>query len=605
LRCRRIHLLETLLLLETAPTASNNHSTQVVGPRVEALVMTLNRGWWVAFILAPVAMFTEGSAQAADAVLPHGVHLMPNGRYAQDLCDHDQRLYCMAHRLLPESYRPGDSIEDALRLHPLAVQGGGAGPSDFISAYGLTGNSGGKMVAVVDAPDGTAFTDMNSYRTNYGIPALPQCASLPNTSGTPCFASVDESGGSLNANLGNSGQADGETTLDVQMISAVCPDCSILLVQFPSAQPSDSDFISGCATAKAKGAVACSISWGGGEGGDPDGYSTPGFLVTAAAGDSGWRGGSYPASAPDVLAVGGTDLSGPGQEVAWNQDGAATGSGCSAEFPMPAYQTAYGASKFSGCSMRDMNDVSAAADSTLNGGAIANLTGGQWGGVLGTSAASPMVAAIFTRVGVIDAISADFGFIYTHTSAFHDVTSGSNGSCGNIQCTAGAGWDGPTGIGTPNGSVLATLGTSSGSSSSGSGSSSGGSTSSSSGSSSGGSSGSSGGGSNSSGSSGGGSGSSGGSGGSGSSGGGSSNGGSGGIGSSSGASSGGSSGAVVSPDAGAPGSNNADPTDDGFAQLNAPAGCGCTTVGASGGLDGLALLALGGAATVLVRRRRR
>ncbi len=562
--------------------------------------MTLDRGWWFAFVLAPAAMFTGGSAHAADNVLPHGVHLMPSGRYMQDLCDHDQRFYCMAHRALPESWRPGDSIEDAFRLHPLAQTQAGAGPNDFSSAYALSGSAGGKMVAVIDQPDGTAFTDMNSYRTNYGIPALPQCASLPNTSGTPCFASIDENGGSLNANLGNSGQSDGETTLDVEMISAVCPDCSILLVQF--SQPSDQDFVTSCATAKSKGAVACSISWGGGESqGDPTGYSSAGFLVTSAAGDSGFQGGSYPASAPDVLAVGGTDLSGPGQEVAWNQDGGSTGSGCSTEFPMPSYQTAYGASKFGGCSMRDMNDVAAAADSTLNGGAIANLTGGQWGGVLGTSAASPMVAAIFTRFGLIDAISADFGFIYTHASAFHDVTSGSNGSCGSIQCTAGPGWDGPTGIGTPNGSVLATLGTSSGSSSSSSGSSSG---------SSGGSSGSSSGGSSSGGSSGGGSGSSGSSGGSGSSGssgssgGGSSGGGSGGIGSSSGGSSGGSSGAVLSPDAGA-GSNNAAPTNDGFAQLDAPAGCGCTTAGSSAGLDGLALLALGGAATALVRRRRR
>jgi MYXO-CTERM domain-containing protein len=60
----------------------------------------------------------------------------------------------------------------------------------------------------------------------------------------------------------------------------------------------------------------------------------------------------------------------------------------------------------------------------------------------------------------------------------------------------------------------------------------------------------------------------------------------------------------VTPDAGA-GSSETAPTDDTFAQLNSPAGCGCTTAGSSGGLDGLAMLALGGAATVLVRRRRR
>jgi hypothetical protein len=556
--------------------------------------MTLNRGWWVAFVLAPVAMFTGGSARAADPVLPHGVHLMQNGRYMQDLCDHDQRFYCMAHRVLPREYRPGDDIAEVLRLHPLAAAQQGMGASDIVSGYALSGSSGGKMVAVLDQPDGTAYSDMNTYRTTYGIPTLPQCTSLPNTTGTACFASVDENGASLNQNLGNSGQSDGETTLDIQMISAACPDCSILLVQFP--QASDQDFITSAATAKTLGAVAASISWGGGEGGDPDGYSTAGFLVTAAAGDQGYQGGSYPASAPDVVAVGGTILSGPGQEVVWSDSSGATGSGCSTEWPMPAYQTAYGASKFTGCTKRDMNDVSAAAESTINGGGIANLTGGQWEVVVGTSAASPMVAAIFTRLGLIDAISADFGFIYTNASAFHDITSGSNGSCSSIQCKAGPGWDGPSGIGTPNGTALSTLsGGSSSSSSGGSGSSGSGSSSGATGSSSGSSSGGTG---SSSGSSSGGTGSS-----SGSSSGGSSSGSGG---------SGNSGGSTAVPDAGTGSSSGGSNEDagtndnsDAFSQLNAPAGCGCTLVGSSSSLDGLAMLALGGAATVLVRRRRR
>jgi hypothetical protein len=448
------------------------------------------------------------------------------------------------------------------------------------------------MVAVMDQPDGNAYTDMNNYRTAYGLPTLPQCASLPNTTGSPCFASVDENGGSLNANLGSSGQSDGETTLDIEMISGACPDCSILLVQFQ--QPSDQEFITSAATAKKLGAVAMSISWGGGEGGDPTGYSSAGYLVTAAAGDQGWQGGSYPASSPDVIAVGGTTLNGPGSEAVWNDggQGGATGSGCSTEFPMPAYQSTFGASHFGSCSMRDMNDVSAAAESSINGGGIANLTSGQWQQVVGTSAASPMVAAIFTRLNVIDAVSADFGFIYQHPSAFNDVVSGSNGSCGDIQCNAGAGWDGPTGMGTPNGPALAALGGGSSSSGSGSGSGSGsssGGTTSSSGSGSSGSGGSSGGGSGSSGSGGG----SGGSSSSSSSGGGSTSSGGGFPFSDAGGSSGGStsSGSGGNSDQSLPGSSS---------------GCGCVTVGTpSTALDGLALVALGGAATVLARRRRR
>ena len=103
----------------------------------------------------------------------------------------------------------------------------------------------------------------------------------------------------------------------MDMISAACPDCSILLVEISNLD--DSDFISGVQTAARIGAVATSISIGGPEGGgsgsDPTGYTTPCHLVLAASGDEaydlvneGGNGASYPASAPDVLAVGGTDL---------------------------------------------------------------------------------------------------------------------------------------------------------------------------------------------------------------------------------------------------------------------------------------------------------
>ena len=187
-----------------------------------------------------------------------------------------------------------------------------------------------------------------------------------------------------------------------------------------------------------------------------------------------------------------------------------------------------------------------------------------------------MVAAIFTRLGLTDAISNDLGFVYKNMAAFHDITPAATAPAANIQCTAGVGWDGPTGVGTPNGAMLAPLG--SGSSSSGGGSGSG------SGSSSGGGSGSS---------------SSGGSSGSGSGGGsgGSSSGGSGGGSGGSGSSGGGF--PFMSGADGGPNNNNALPS-------GSSSGCGCATVGASStSLDGLAFLALGGAATVLVKRRRR
>jgi MYXO-CTERM domain-containing protein len=182
---------------------------------------------------------------------------------------------------------------------------------------------------------------------------------------------------------------------------------------------------------------------------------------------------SYPASASDVLSVGGTTLSLKGttySETVWNDGtmGGAGGSGCSTEFAMPTFQKTFlsaNANAFGTCTKRASVDLSAAAeyDSGQGGftGAIAEYdTVDGWLQVVGTSAASPMVAALFTRLGLIDAVSADLGWVYENNSAFNDVTSGNNdltGACTTVMCKAGKGWDGPTGVGSPNGESLALL----------------------------------------------------------------------------------------------------------------------------------------------------
>jgi MYXO-CTERM domain-containing protein len=560
-------------------------------------------------------------ARAADPIpdgmqLPWGIHLGASGRYTQDLCDHSYSRYCLAKRLLPASYVP-ELVPATPRPRPLAGQycngGGGGGassppagtmaPTDILTRYAIPTSSGafGKIVAVVDMPDTHAFSDMNAYRTAFGIPPLVACPSGLPTGTCPCFAQVDESGNPTSPTSPTDGDcpsADGETSLDVEMISAACPDCSILLVQMTVAYaspngPDDDDFAASAGVGGMLGAVATSISFGGEEypgQNEGPGYTTPGHLVLAAAGDTGYLNGleqggggapGFPATAPDVLAVGGTTLvqlgAGSYGEKVWDdydsqqpQYSTATGSGCSVAFPMPAYQTAFlssHAGAFGTCTNRDSNDVSAAAEyfPTTGNGGIAEYDQG-WQPVVGTSAASPMVAAIFTRLGVAVAVSNDFGFVYTHIAAFNDITGGTNAApaqnCAttDVQCYAQTGWDGPTGVGTPNGAMLASLGTP-----------------------------------NSSGCSGGidagtdsGSGSGSGSGGGSGSGSGSSSGGStddSGTGSSSGGSDDGGSG------------NNASPT--------AKSGCGCDTIGsARSTLDNLALLALGAGALVVVRRRR-
>jgi hypothetical protein len=413
-----------------------------------------------------------------------GIHLGNDGRYRKDVCGHSHARFCFSERILPESWKPGTPIPQA------AGGASGIGPTDILTAYQVppSTSAGGKIVVIPDSPDSQAFSDVTAYRANYGLPTLPKCAGasgLPDGT-TPCFAQVDETG-DPSTGQDTPGDGDGETALDMDMISAACPDCAILLVEIQL--ESDSDFTTGVATAAKLGAVATSISIGGPEqGGEPTGYTTPGHLVLAASGDWGYdlvdEGAqatpAYPSSAPDVVAVGGTTLFLNGEtydEAVWN-DGTfstqpsgqdVTTSGCSTEFAMPTYQAT--ALAGSGCSHRATVDLAAAAAYYVGDSPayIATYQGG-WQQVEGTSASSPMMAAILTRVGLTDAISNDLSWEYTHASAFHDLGSASypvdsNGAstdaqgpstCG-ILCTVKTGWDGPSGVGTPDATKLAAL----------------------------------------------------------------------------------------------------------------------------------------------------
>jgi hypothetical protein len=350
----------------------------------------------------------------------------------------------------------------------------GFGPSDLRSAYNLPASGGsGKIVAVVDAyDDANAESDLAAYRTQYGLPAC--------TTANGCFKKVNQNGQTSPAAPPDTTGWSGEIALDLDMVSAVCPDCKIVLVEANSA--TTDDLGAGVNAAASLGASAISNSYGGGEDSSVSAASTsyynhPGILVTASSGDSGFSAGpQFPATSPFVLAVGGTSLAHSTSTRGWaEQAWSSAGSGCSGVFAKPSWQ------KDTGCSKRMEADVSAVADPNTG---VAVYQGGSWQVYGGTSASSPLVAAAYTLLGLA---TQPTSYGYSHASAYYDVTSGSNGSCSgsaSYECKAGVGYDGPTGVGTPNGAALASGGGSSSSSSSGSGSGSG-STSSGSGSSSG------------------------------------------------------------------------------------------------------------------------
>jgi hypothetical protein len=328
----------------------------------------------------------------------------------------------------------------------------GYGPSDLQSAYGLPSSGGqGVTVAIVDAQDDpNAEADLAVYRKQYGLP--------PCTTANGCFTKVDQSGGT-NYPSEDDGWS-GEISLDLDMVSAVCPQCNILLVEANS--PDFSDFGVAVATAASLGAKAISNSYGGGEDSsvttEEAAYHQPGVSVTVSNGDYGY-GAQFPASSQYVIAVGGTSLSKDSSARGWTEtvwgsgtssaESGGTGSGCSAFITKPSWQ------KDTGCSNRTVGDVSAVADpntgmavyDTENAQSSGEGTG--WIVVGGTSASSPIVAATLALTGLA---GTDASFFYANPGAtLNDVVSGSNGTCSpnDYLCTGEAGYDGPTGWGTP------------------------------------------------------------------------------------------------------------------------------------------------------------
>jgi hypothetical protein len=315
------------------------------------------------------------------------------------------------------------------------------GPADIQDAYGLTSVASqygaDQTVAIVDAYDlPSAESDLAYYRSHYGLPACTTangCFRKVNQYGTSSYPAPDVGWG-------------GEIALDLEAVSATCPNCHILLVEASS--DSFSDLVAAVNRAALMGATQISNSYGGSEwGGETSAesyYNHPGIAVTVSSGDDGY-GVEYPAASRYVTAVGGTSLNKDSSTRGWSEtawDGA--GSGCSLYIAKPSWQSD------TDCTTRAVADVSAVADPYTGILTYDSYGTGSypWQQVGGTSLASPVVAAAYALTG--SAASAA-GFAYSNPSWFNDVTSGSNGSCTfTYLCTALTGFDGPTGMGTPN-----------------------------------------------------------------------------------------------------------------------------------------------------------
>jgi subtilase family serine protease len=401
----------------------------------------MHRRLFVAFAGA-VALFAIAIAGQASAA---GSSKLP-----KPLPAHSERAVCAAFAV-GLAHCDAHVVTHENGPQPLATPSwtSGYAPAQLVSAYKLPSGGSGQTVAIVDAYDNpNAESDLGTYRSQFG---LGDC-----TTANGCFKKVNQTGGSAMPS-GDTGWGQ-EIDLDIEMVSAICPSCHILLVEASSNSFADLGAAVNYAAAHAN---VVSNSYGGSEFLGETGssyaapYNHPNVAVVASSGDNGY-GVETPAAYNTVVAVGGTSLTTASNtrgwtESAWN----GAGSGCSAYVAKSSWQ------HDSGCSRRTVADVSAVANPSTGVAVFdtyGSTNGNNWYVFGGTSVASPIIGAVYALAGNAAGTTYPATYAYANPGALNDVTSGSNGTCTRKRntssaylCTAGTGYDGPTGLGTPNG----------------------------------------------------------------------------------------------------------------------------------------------------------
>ncbi len=317
--------------------------------------------------------------------------------------------------------------------------GGGFSPEDLQSAYGLSGEGGKSLtIAIVDAfDDPNAEADLNTYREQYGLSAC--------TTANGCFAKVNQEGEEGSYPEAEAGWAF-EISLDLDMVSAICPECHILLVEADNNQYKNLG--KSVETAVELGAAAVSNSYGSKEFSEEtlfDSYfDHPGTPILVSSGDYGY-GVEYPSSSPNVIAVGGTSLKKTENPRGWSESvWSGSGSGCSKYEKKPTWQ------KDKGCENRTTADVSAVASPETPVSVYDSYVYSGWMLAGGTSASAPIIAGIEgLSSSAFRSAGAKAFYEAGENNELFDVMAGRNGECGgSYLCEGKIGYDGPTGWGT-------------------------------------------------------------------------------------------------------------------------------------------------------------
>jgi hypothetical protein len=428
----------------------------------------------LSFVAALAGLMLPGAASAASAVASWtgitptrahelGYSLTPSTVEPYALCHPSpEHVQCMTivDPLVVET-SSGYRVDGTGPLLEGGGEKGGLDPENLQSAYKILPKKEGsptETVAVIDAYGyEDAESDLIEYRDKYKLGACEK--------GSGCFKKVNEEGKEPTfTKKEEEGELEkewtAETALDLDMVSAACPECHILLVE--ATEQSMKDLAAATEEAYKLGASEISNSYGTPED-DPKtcpnkegckeylgDYDHPGIPITVASGDEGYDDDagapSWPASSSNVIAVGGTTLTKESNARGWKESvWKASGSGCSLIESKPPWQTDWG------CAKRTDNDTAAVANNEASPVSVYNTPYYKgWEDVGGTSAAAPLVAGIEAHAG---STVKDEGAEAFYRSSLFDVTAEADGLCDppadEYLCTAEEGYDGPTGWGAP------------------------------------------------------------------------------------------------------------------------------------------------------------
>ncbi|HWF07965.1 MAG TPA: S53 family peptidase [Bryobacteraceae bacterium] len=346
---------------------------------------------------------------------------------------------------------------------PAAAPAGTFTPPQLSKIYNFpTAVTGaGQTIAIIELGGGYRTADLKSYFSSLKIKE-------PKISAVSVDGGVNKPGG----------DADGEVMLDIEVAGAIAPGAAIAVYFAPNTDQGFHDAISKAAHDTARKPSVISISWGGPE----DSWSQQardamnaalqdaaamGVTVTVAAGDDGSTDGvtdgkqhvDFPASSPFSLACGGTKLTDSGTKIpseqVWNEltkNEGSTGGGVSTFFPLPDYQKNAGVPKNVDTSFvgRGVPDICGDADPET--GYLIRVDG-QTEVIGGTSAVAPLWAALAALLN--QQLGKPIGFVNPKlyalpAASFFDVVTGNNGAY-----KAGPKWDACTGLGSPNGTAIA------------------------------------------------------------------------------------------------------------------------------------------------------